>query len=97
MSERSLIQADYPPIGDHQPDEPPLPMTVAQLTAVRDAAVAVADRPGAHAYDDFIIFHGPCRAAGTRHVLRHGWGRVFGLGKEIQDMQGVPPVGGVQR
>ena len=32
----------------YQPDEPPLQMTVAQLVAVRDAAHAVADRPGAH-------------------------------------------------
>jgi glyoxylase-like metal-dependent hydrolase (beta-lactamase superfamily II) len=42
----------------YQPDEPPLQMTVAQLRALRDAAVAVADRPGRHRFDDFLIYHG---------------------------------------
>jgi hydroxyacylglutathione hydrolase len=77
---------DYPIGADHQPAEPPLPMSVARLTAVRDAAVAVADKPGAHVYDDFIIFHGPCRGAQLRHVIRYGWARVFGYGA-----RGRPP------
>jgi glyoxylase-like metal-dependent hydrolase (beta-lactamase superfamily II) len=42
----------------YQPDEPPLQMTMAQLRAVRDAAVSVADRPGAHRFDDFILYNG---------------------------------------
>jgi hydroxyacylglutathione hydrolase len=42
----------------YQPNEPPLQMTVTQLRAVRDAAVSVADRPGAHRFDDFIIYNG---------------------------------------
>ena len=42
----------------YQPDEPPLQLTVAQLRAFRDAAVAVADRPGPHRFDDFILFNG---------------------------------------
>ena len=54
---------DYPLGCTYQPDEPPLPMTVAQLTAVRDAAAAVADQPGKpgepaiHVFDDFIIYN----------------------------------------
>ncbi len=42
----------------YQPDEPPLQMTVAQLRRLRDAAASVADRPGVHRFDDFILFHG---------------------------------------
>jgi hydroxyacylglutathione hydrolase len=42
----------------YQPDEPPLQMTVAQLRALRDAAVSVKERPGPHRFDDFMIYHG---------------------------------------
>jgi glyoxylase-like metal-dependent hydrolase (beta-lactamase superfamily II) len=90
---------DYPIGADHQPDESPLPMSVARLTAVRDAAVAVADKPGTHTYDDFIIFHGPCRGALVRYTIRYGWGRVFGYGTERpanpqdQDISLVRPTG----
>jgi len=49
---------DYPIGTTYQPDEPPLPMTVAQLRAVRDAAISVADRPGIHVFNDFIIYNG---------------------------------------
>jgi len=48
---------DYPVGTTYQPDEPPLQMTVDQLRAVRDAAVAVADSPGVHTFDDFAIFN----------------------------------------
>ena len=54
---------DYPIGCVHQPDEPPLPMSVTQLRAIRDAAASVADKPGAtgepaiHVFDDFIIYH----------------------------------------
>jgi len=42
----------------YQPHEPPLQMTVAQLRALRDAAASVADQPGGHRFDDFIIYNG---------------------------------------
>jgi glyoxylase-like metal-dependent hydrolase (beta-lactamase superfamily II) len=42
----------------YQPDEPPLQLSVAQLRAFRDAAVSVADRPGPHRFDDFVLFNG---------------------------------------
>lgn len=64
---------DYPLGSRYQPDEPPLQMTVAQLTAVRDAAHAVADRPGAHSFSEFIIFNGPCKAAVLRQLGRGLW------------------------
>jgi glyoxylase-like metal-dependent hydrolase (beta-lactamase superfamily II) len=67
---------DYPVGTTYQPDEPPLPMTVAQLSRVRDAARSVASRPGAHAFGDFIIFNGPCRAAMTAQAARLAWRRV---------------------
>jgi len=50
---------DYPIGTTYQPDEPPLQMTVAQLIGIRDAAVAVADSPGAHTFEHFAIFNGP--------------------------------------
>ena len=67
---------DYPIGATYQPDEPPLPMTVKQLRAVRDAAASVAGKPGAHIFDDFIIFHGKCRAAIPRYLARFAWSRL---------------------
>ena len=67
---------DYPLGTTYQPEEPPLQMTVAQLRAVRDAAVSVADSPGAHTFDDFAIFNGPCRAAMARQLVRRVWTRL---------------------
>jgi hydroxyacylglutathione hydrolase len=61
---------DYPIGSTWQPDEAPLPMSVEQLERVRDAARAVADRPGAHVFDDVVIFNGPCRGPRTRQRLR---------------------------
>jgi hypothetical protein len=51
-------------------------MTVEQLRAVRDAAVAVAHSPGAHVFDDFLIFNGPCRSAMARQMVRSLWSKV---------------------
>jgi len=42
----------------YQPEEPPLQMTVGQLRTLRDAAVSVADRPGPHRFDDFVLYNG---------------------------------------
>jgi glyoxylase-like metal-dependent hydrolase (beta-lactamase superfamily II) len=50
---------DYPLGASYQPDERPLPMTVAQLRDVRAAAASVAGRRGAHRFDDFIIYNQP--------------------------------------
>jgi hydroxyacylglutathione hydrolase len=61
---------DYPIGSTWQPDEAPLPMSIEQLERVRDRARAVADRPGAHVFDDVVIFNGPCRTARTRQRLR---------------------------
>jgi hydroxyacylglutathione hydrolase len=49
---------DYPIGSTYQPDEAPLPMTIGQLHAVRDATRAVRDRPGIHIFDDFTIYNG---------------------------------------
>ncbi|HET9896899.1 MAG TPA: hypothetical protein VFQ44_18350 [Streptosporangiaceae bacterium] len=67
---------DYPLGSRYQPDEPPLQMTVAQLTAVRDAARSVAAKRGAHTFDDFIIYNGPCRGAIIRQLVRGNWRRL---------------------
>lgn len=61
---------DYPRGTTYQPQEPPLQMTVDQLRAVREAALSVAHSPGAHVFDEFAIFNGPCRAAVARQVIR---------------------------
>jgi hydroxyacylglutathione hydrolase len=42
----------------YQPSEPPLQMSVRQLHTLRDAAVSVADRPGVHRFDDFVLYIG---------------------------------------
>jgi len=57
---------DYPLGAQYQPRERNPLMTVAQLVAVRDAAVSVAKKRGVHIFDDFIIYNQPRR----RHVLR---------------------------
>jgi hypothetical protein len=67
----------FPEIGaTYQPGEVPLQMTVAQLTAVRDAAASVASRPGVHTFDDFIIFNGPCTSALPKMFARALAGRL---------------------
>jgi hydroxyacylglutathione hydrolase len=68
---------DYPVGTTYQPFEPPLRMSVERLRAVRDAARAVAERPGPHWYDDFAIFNGPCRAEMLRQAGRSLAARVF--------------------
>jgi hydroxyacylglutathione hydrolase len=67
---------DYPLGCQYQPDEPPLQMTVARLAAVRDAAHKVADRPGAHAFGDFVIYNGPCGRAMAWQRIRGAVARV---------------------
>jgi hydroxyacylglutathione hydrolase len=61
---------DYPLGSTYQPDERPLPMTVDQLIAVRDKAQALADQPGAHMFDDFALWIGPCQGAMLRQAAR---------------------------
>jgi hydroxyacylglutathione hydrolase len=45
---------------------------------VRDAAQAVAGRPGAHAFGEFIIFNGPCTDAFRWQRLRRLANRLRG-------------------
>jgi hydroxyacylglutathione hydrolase len=61
---------DYPLGSLYQPNEPPLQMTVAQLTAVRNAAHKVASTPGKHAFNDFFVYNGPCHRAMRWQHLR---------------------------
>jgi hypothetical protein len=68
---------DYPLGCTYQPDEPPLQMTVQQLTAVRDAARSVADKPGVHVFDDFLIMNGPYRGYVAKLMLRGLWARIW--------------------
>jgi len=50
---------DYPLGATYQPDERALPMTIAQLSEIRDSAAAVAGKRGVHRFDDFIIYNEP--------------------------------------
>jgi hydroxyacylglutathione hydrolase len=52
---------DYPLGATYQPRERALQMTTEQLTAVRDAAAAVAGQRGVYRSDDFIIYNEPRR------------------------------------
>jgi hypothetical protein len=72
----STPRRDYPLGATYQPHEAPWPMTVAQLVAVRDAARSVADRRGAHVFDDVAIWNGPCHGAALRQVARGLWSRL---------------------
>jgi glyoxylase-like metal-dependent hydrolase (beta-lactamase superfamily II) len=71
---------DYPLGCTYQPDEPPLEMSLAQLLAARDAAHSAAARPGAHVFDDFIVYNGmnPKSPALLRLTVR-------GLGWKVKD------------
>ncbi|MET3922773.1 MBL fold metallo-hydrolase [Arthrobacter sp. UYEF20] len=53
--------SDFPRGSTWHPDEAPLPLTVGDLHAIRDAAAGIANRPGAHRFANFIIWNGPCR------------------------------------
>lgn len=61
---------DFPLGSVRHPDEQALPMTVAQLHAIRDAARSVADSPGAHRFPDFAIWNGPSYGAVLRQLVR---------------------------
>ena len=69
----SIPTKDYPVTLRYQPDEPPLEMTSDQLVSVRDAAESVRNSTGVHAFNDFIIFHGPCYWALFKQFIRASW------------------------
>lgn len=69
---------DFPLGSTMHPDEAPLPMTVRDLHSIRDAAAAVAHRPGAHRFANFIIWNGPCRREAAAQFLRKILWRVSG-------------------
>jgi hydroxyacylglutathione hydrolase len=69
---------DYPTRTRYQPDEPPLQMTPRQLRDVAVAAATVKDKPGAHRFDDVIIFNGRCTSAMLLQVARLLLARVTG-------------------
>lgn len=47
---------DYPICTTHQPDEPPLQLTVGHLRAIRTALADLGDRPRRHALPDLILW-----------------------------------------
>lgn len=61
---------DYPLFAEYQPDERALQMTVAQLTALRDAARSVAGTQGVHRFGDFIIYNEPDEADKQKLIRR---------------------------
>jgi len=69
---------DYPIGATYQPRERALPMTVAQLTALRDATVQVCGRRGMHRFEDFIVFYDPTGLAALLFRVRGFRARVLG-------------------
>lgn len=51
------VGEDYPLGVPSHPNERALVMTAGQLAAVRDGALAVAEEPGIHVFDDFILYN----------------------------------------
>jgi hydroxyacylglutathione hydrolase len=70
---------DFPLGSTWHPDESPLPLTVGDLHAIRDAAARIAGRPGAHRHANFIIWNGPCRLESASQSIRLLLFRAFGL------------------
>jgi hydroxyacylglutathione hydrolase len=68
---------DFPLGAVYQPDERPLQMTMAQLTAVRDAADEVAGRRGVHRFDDFIVYNQPGIGDQARLMARGLLARIW--------------------
>ena len=60
---------DYPVTAQFQPDDPQLQMSVGQLETLMKAAEEVKNKPGAHKFDDFIIFNGPCYGAVVKQLI----------------------------
>lgn len=60
---------DYPLGCTYQPDEPPLQLSVRQLTAIAAAASSVAGQRGRHVFDDFLIFNQPTAADQLKLML----------------------------
>ena len=69
---------DHPIGATYQARERPLPLSVRQLTAIRDAAASVAGTPGVHRFDDAIIYHRPSPADVRRLLLRGRLRRALG-------------------
>jgi glyoxylase-like metal-dependent hydrolase (beta-lactamase superfamily II) len=69
---------DYPVGTRYQPDEPPLQLTPRQLRDVAVAAASVKDKPGAHRFDDVIIFNGRCVPALLKQMTRLLVARIRG-------------------
>ncbi|MGI8881660.1 MAG: MBL fold metallo-hydrolase [Jatrophihabitans sp.] len=70
---------DYPLGARYQTDEPALQMTTAQLRRIRDDSHRIAGRPGAHSFDDVIIYNGSCTPAMLRLMARAQGSRLRDL------------------
>jgi hydroxyacylglutathione hydrolase len=67
---------DFPLGATYQPGERPLELSVARLTAIRDATAAVAGLRGVHHFDDFVIYNEP-RARDQLRLLARGLASKF--------------------
>jgi len=69
---------DFPLGSIRHPDEAPLPLTIRDLHAIKEAATRVAGRPGAHRFANFIIWNGPCRREAAAQFGRLLLSRILG-------------------
>jgi hydroxyacylglutathione hydrolase len=67
---------DYPIGAVYQPDEHSLQLSAGHLSQVLSAAKEISTIPGAHFFDEFAIFNGPCRTAVLNELMR-GWAYNF--------------------
>lgn len=92
----SHVEMTSTPGGDYfkgcryQPDEVGLAMTPAQLGTVQAAVAAVADRPGIHRFDDFIIYNGMNRQSRVRLASRATAGAVLDRLRGSRLLRGSP-------
>lgn len=78
---------DFPLGSSQHADEAPLPLTTRDLTAIRDAAVRVAGRPGAHRFANFVIWNGPCRREAAAQFGRLLLSRIFRIPRPWHGVQ----------
>ncbi|MEO6512599.1 MAG: MBL fold metallo-hydrolase [Nocardioides sp.] len=70
---------DYPTGTRYQPDEAPLPLSMADLVRIGDGVRAAAGRPGVHDVGPARLWNGPCYPSVARQVLQLAWGRALGF------------------
>lgn len=70
---------EYPTGTRYQPDEAPLPMSMADLVTIRDGVRAADAQSGVHDVGPARLWNGPCYSAVARQAVQLAWGRLLGF------------------